>query len=473
MNKKGRSPVPGFAITGTFLILFILLVSSASAVQPKATTCETSECHITITINLAFVGGEADPVYMAKAESEIETEWGYKTYGDCKCPVEVVVNTKKVDNCSVAPSDHHCIEVTDFRSNPPYSKNESAYPGSGMTWEGVVEKIEKGEIDPHNSNFVKTHRGYMNDVTGGEPVTGWWSDAMGTEVNGQQSNDFAHEAGHLMGLEDGDGGIMSSGTILQGVTQQNVNDAVENVCGSNACPDRCCCGNRKVDRDKGEKCDPLASPDGCETGKACCPVCCNCYSPSCEPQNGEYATKEDCENDCGENRHCYKNYYTGCWDCIERVYLVFDEYQNDTEAIWKADEGNGLHKEHIRKTADEVLESIRQAFGIMMETPFVSDIFGSERINLYLGEDEFHVITENGELTEAGRGWLEDNTMNIYIESEVIRKLSEEGSEPQVVIMNALGEGKITYEGVGFFGSLKSGMAGFLFNMYFFFTGAL
>jgi len=98
--------------------------------------------------------------------------------------------------------------------------------------------VRNGTIDPKTSDQVTRYRGYLYPpgTSTGAPVTGWWSDAMSTPYNGQQVTDFAHEAGHLMGLGDGSGGIMDFSGMTSGcVSQGNINQAVENVCGANPC----------------------------------------------------------------------------------------------------------------------------------------------------------------------------------------------------------------------------------------------
>jgi putative cell wall-binding protein len=127
----------------TVFLYMILLFSSLPAVvsAQDATVCETEGCYITITINLAFTGSAANDTYIYNAAHEIETEWNGddknpSTYGDCKCPFNVKVATKKVANCTSAPGNFHCIEVTDYDAQPPYSANES-----------VIERVKKGKID--------------------------------------------------------------------------------------------------------------------------------------------------------------------------------------------------------------------------------------------------------------------------------------------------------------------------------------
>lgn len=449
------------------LLLILVSVAAILAVTPAvagdATSCDTAsqECHITITINIAFVGATDD--YINNVHDEIEEEWNgapfgtTRTYGDCKCPVEIVVNTKKVASCDSTPSDYHCIEVTNYSTKPPYSANET-----------VIGMVKNGTVDPRTSNLVTRHRGYMKGISTGEPVTGWWSDIMSTPTaSGERCIDFAHEAGHLMGLDDGDGGVMDASGARgpnAGVTQQNINDAVDRICGSNACPDRCCCGNAKVDGDKGEACDPLASPTGCTKGEACCPVCCNCYAPCCDPKDGEYPTKEDCEKACGEEGStCYFNYYTGCWDCTITGSDYLDEYQNTTESIWKANESRFHATQEEKEAKLKMINGVLEKIGAV---PIISGLFADERINFYLDGEEYHAITAEGELVEADAGAIEDPTVEVFSDTETVELILD----GELGLEEALEDGRIRVEGVGFANSVKFGFVNVVYNIFSFFS---
>jgi hypothetical protein len=438
----------------TLALLLLSVFSTTVSAAEKATECKTEGCHVTITLKLAFVG--ASDRYIVNFIDEVEREWNGpednpNTYGDCKCPFNVDVIAQKVDKCTSAPNGYHCVEVTNYSTKPPYSANES-----------VIGKVQKGEIDPKTSDQVKRHRGYMKPpgVSTGEPLTGWWSDIMSTSVNGQQALDFAHEAGHMMGLDDGEGGIMNLSGVMgpnAGVTQDNINKVVERVCGANACPDRCCCGNAQVDGDKGESCDPLASPCGCKNGEACCPICCNCYAPDCDPAYGEYGTKANCEQNCtDEGMVCQKNYHTGCWDCIESWAVgACDEYDNSTEGIWKANESH-FHEKHQMKAA------IEEALAKLTTVPIISSLFANERINVNLEDAEYSLVTCDGAIIDVGAGTREEPTVEVFSDMETIERIVT----GDLGVEEALEEGDIRYEGVGFLTSVKFGVVDTIYDIY-------
>lgn len=445
------------------LLLFLLSIFLYPVSAEEATKCDTEECHITITIKIAFVGPEATTEYRDKVADEIETEWNgdvfgtTRTYGDCECPFKVDVITDKVDNCDSAPSDHHCVKVTDYETKPPYSANDS-----------IIQLVENGTVDSRTSDLVERHRGYMDKISDGEPVHGWWSDIMSTPTeSGEKCLDFAHEAGHLMGLEDGDGGIMDGSGVCgenAGVTQDNIDDAVENVCGANACPDRCCCGNGEVDTDKNEECDPLANPTNCQKVESCCPICCSCFTPCCNASNGEYATREECEKACtgkdifGFVMGCYLNYHTGCWDCVGSISKDSTEYQNDTESIWKANEST--HNEHVEsEKMIERVENLLRGAGLL---PIVSQMVANERMDIFVGKDVYHAVTVDGELKETGEGGVEDPTVNIVSDSETVELISN----GELGAMEAYKDGRIRLEGVGLINSVRIGFINSVFSIY-------
>jgi len=478
-------------IAGIFLALLLLLTIPAGASNTGATSCECKDCRITVTLKLAFFG--ADDNYIGRVISEVQNTWNGppenpSTCGDCKCPFEVKVVTKKVTDCT-AEKEYHCIEVTNYTEKPPYSGNES-----------VLGHVRNGTIDPRTSDQVTRYRGYLYPpgTSTGAPVRGWWSDAMSTPHNGQPVTDFAHEAGHLMGLQDGSGGIMDFSGMTSGrVSQGNIDQVVRNNCGANPCPDRCCCGNGVVDDAKGEECDPLATPSKCPKGSACCPVCCQCEVPACDPQNGEYATEEDCKKNCkGEGETCHINYYTGCWDCAPAwVIASSSSYESTREAIWKANESlfhppapkpanmTTLKPADITPPKPATTIPLRQADTIppkpvnktplsgllssVNDVPVVSGFLANERINMHLPEGEYHVTTRDGSITESGDGSGTDPTVNVWSDEETLRQIAD----GDLSFEEAVSSDRVRFEGVGLVNSLKFAVSGLIVKVKTAFSG--
>lgn len=236
-----------------------------------ATSCSRDECDITITISIAFAGEATDDM-INKWKTEIEDVWNggknsHQTYGECKCPVHFEVKTTKTKDCNPPPDNHHCVHVT--------------------------TQLPK---DTSGNEYVA----YMYGISkGGNGVNGWWSTQTSRAIPGSDPpanyNDAAHEAGHMMGLEDDyDKDKKIYGRNIMGTTsgpdakptQGQIDKVVENNCeGDDAeCPEKCCCGNGVVDRNRGEECDPKANPTGCNVGEEelCTKECkCQKITPRC------------------------------------------------------------------------------------------------------------------------------------------------------------------------------------------------
>lgn len=443
---------------GKLILLGLLACFLVWGNGQQATECELDEvgCKFTITLNIAFDSG-ADDTYIFNAKNEIEDFWNNAggnppTTGDCKCEVEFIVNTKKVQNCDKeASSEWHCIKVTNYQSTPP--------------------KDTKG----------KKYMGYMYPpgVSTGKNLTGWWSDQMSRPApGGGNYMDFAHEAGHMMGLEDGDGGIMSNTTPGQATqTQDLIDEIIRDACKGKKCPDRCCCGNGNVEDTKGEKCDPVATPNGCDKEDYCCPYCCNCYGKQCDPEADEYATKEACAAGCtpkneGETVQCVYSYWTGCWLCIptgwESLYP-----ETDPENI--RDAGKEGHDEgghaapatgspgstYVKPDVGE--ESVLDLSQDLASSPMLSGLMGNERINFYVqGLGEYHATLENGVVVEGGEGLQENPTMNVFSDEQTVEMLyyGDFGH------LEALKRELVTYEGVGIVEGVKFWATDFLFDTF-------
>jgi len=440
------------------LLLFGLLVCCLAWGAQEATECDldADSCTFTITLNIAFDSG-ADAGYRARATNEIEDFWNNAggdppTVGECKCTVKFVVNTKSVQNCDKETStEWHCIKVTPYSTTPP--------------------KDTRG----------KKYMGYMYPpgVSTGNNLTGWWSDQMSRPAPGGGNYlDFAHEAGHLMGLEDGDGGIMSNTTPGQATqTQALIDEIIRDTCDGKECPDRCCCGNGNVEDKKGEKCDPVATPNGCGSGDYCCPYCCSCYGKQCDPEADEYSTKEACAAGCkpeeeGGTVQCVYSYWTGCWLCIpsgwESLYPETDP-ENIREAGKEGHEEEGHAAPATGSPASTYVkpdvgeESVLDLSQDLASVPMLSGLMGNERINFYVqGLGEYHAMLRNGEVVEGGEGLQANPTMNVFSDEQTVEMLyyGDFGH------LEALKRELVTYEGVGLVEGVKFWATDFLFDAF-------
>lgn len=425
------------------VLLAFGILALFSNVFAQATTCDVNAetCTVTITLNIAFMG--ADDGYVANAKSEIEDIWNNAggqpyTVGECKCDFHVAVNAQKVASCTPLPQNSHCIEVTSFTANPPRATNGSTYYG-----------------------YM-----YPPGVTSRDGLRGWWSDQMSNPIPGDQSgghyNDFAHEAGHMMGLEDGDGGIMSDTT--RGPTQANIDEIFRDTCKGKKCPDRCCCGNGVVEQGKGEGCDPVANPDGCGATSSCCPYCCTCGPKQCDPEADEYGTKEECEANCKGDEttqvHCVYSYWTGCWVCVYKGTEMMDP-QFSTTGIRQAPKCETPVSRTRMETSTTPL-AVGDVSEEIMGAPGISYFMGNERMNLYVeGMGEYNMAFQNGAVTDASDGLRPDPTMNVYTDMDTMYGIYYGEITPAY----ALQSGRVRYEGVGFFEGFKFWLGDLIFDM--------
>jgi hypothetical protein len=419
-----------------WLLAFLILMPISSA----ETTCSVNGCEITITIKIAFSG--ANDSYINDAENQIESVWngpnGYRTTGDCNCKMKFEVETMKITNasqanCNPGPPGYHCVMVTDYNNNPPRNQTNM----TGATY----------------------YAGYMYGVASGNgsnSQNGWWSDIMGRPVNepeGERYKDFAHEAGHMMGLEDGDGGIMSDTSgANSGPTQANIDEIANDICGSNPCPDKCCCGDGEVN--KGEECDPFATPTGCKSGESCCAAGCHCYISLCIPADGEYYSQSDCQNACGSDSGCYKNYQTGCWDCVKQEVVVEDLCRDPDNVRGNED------CEHVERSF--INQGVSFYETDLVSTPVIGGIFSDERINVKTDDGSGHIITEQNSISDYDNELLDDPSVTIFTDSETMRLIASE----DMSVQQALSAGRIEIQGEGLFNGFRFGVYHFLFDVY-------
>jgi len=76
-----------------------------------------------------------------------------------------------------------------------------------------------------------------------------------------------------------------------------------------------------------------------------------------------------------------------------------------------------------------------------------------ERINVYIADDEFHLVLEDG--VDAGTGLIDDPTYNAFSEHAVMDQIVD----GKLTVAEAIENKQITYEGVGFMNSIKSGVS--------------
>ncbi|MCI0504078.1 matrixin family metalloprotease [Candidatus Micrarchaeota archaeon] len=418
-----------------------------SGISHAETTWSRSGCDITITIKMAFAGANAS--FAAAAENETEGFWngprGFRTTGECKCTVEVKLETTLVADCkNNAPAGYHCITVTKF-----------------FKPDGTYDDPPRNQT---NITGAEIYVAYVNGVArgnGSNSQGGWFSDLTSRPVNsanpaGPHYMDFAHEAGHLMGLghNNNTSSIMNN-TLVTEPSQDDIDGIVENICGKGACPDSCCCGNGIVEKNKSENCDPRAAPNGCAQGASCCPVCCNCYKPLCVPSQGEFPDSASCQSACGPGFGCYMNYKTGCWNCVKQEAVVTGSCLDGTKI-----RGN-LACDHL---GDELAEDdLKAYYESLSSIPVLGGLFATERINIATKEgDAGHIITKDGQIVGYGMSLLDDPSVKVSTDRETIGLL-EKG---EISIQQAISAGRIAIDGGDFFSGMRLGLYHLMFDVY-------
>ncbi|MBN1385556.1 hypothetical protein JW968_01100 [Candidatus Woesearchaeota archaeon] len=481
-------------VTKRLVFISILLLLIFPILSSAGTTCELDDCTLVITIKIAFQGATQD--YMNRMEKEIEDVWnkGSPAYGDCRCPVrfEVITNTS-ADCKNSPPQGWHCIMVTDYNNNPP--RNQTNWTGAEF------------------------YMGYMYNVsrTGGD-TQGWWSNLMSRPIGDGTGNtylDAAHEAGHMMGLNDTQHGGLMTHTFGPNATvnQDHIDSVVENICGDDACPDRCCCGNGQLD--PGEGCDPK-SDLVCADNMYCCEVCCQCHG-SCNPSTGEYFSMEDCNKRCEEGSRCYYNYQTKCWNCVKLIVIphpavcsspappvgcanlptvqagdsdkqIPAQCDKDCAADeaclfnyevleWQCVKMSDIPVVHgCRDHVDDCgyfpdplpgidLEEIKQLYNNNLgQIPGFAKLFADERINLQIMDDgSFFILTQDGLIIDIIPEPSPDPTMLIFTDANTVNSLLSK----EMGIEEALEQGLISYEGATFKNKIKVAIVDFIYGLFF------
>lgn len=297
---------------GGFIAVSMLLLSSIVSAK---TVISSQDCDITVTMAVSFYG---------KGVSERQVKWwventqrmwngpnGFRVYGECQCKVHFRFLGFVVKDKESCLKDTHCIEVVEVR------------PGERKRSSVSAEGIKPGE-------------GFF-----GEPDGPYGTSASGTFCEDDHWIEVAHEFGHLMGLDDeyfnydvgytvnADGSItinsmeitypsslseragdanfqkkvkeklrkqnqtagnyqssdytaMPSSLGLSVMVDSNVvrQEHINLICKNMkvSCPDKCCCGNSRLDLEKGEECDKMLPPTSCpgytaESGLYCSGDC--------------------------------------------------------------------------------------------------------------------------------------------------------------------------------------------------------
>ncbi len=96
---------------------------------------------------------------------------------------------------------------------------------------------------------------------------------------------------------------------------------------------------------------------------------------------------------------------------------------------------------------------------VMAETPLVKKFFGNERINIRIDDfGDYNIELKDGKVESIGEGKNEKPTLEISTDFETVKNLTD----GNIDLFEAINNGKMKYEGVGFFSSIKYKLIGFL-----------
>lgn len=332
-----------------FLSFFMLFIFSLISTSNAKTTAKIEDCKLEVTVNIALYGPGASEAYANKVKQSSEKVWNdekIKCGDECKCTFHLTVNVIRVDNCNKPEaSGHHCIHVKQVPVGTFF--RPVIY--------GTVDKWNKEDKDNNKDANIPSGSGRLGSQD--EPKM------------------IAHEVGHLFGLDDQytdvyyycyqkpdgncDGpvkhiptkdftpakkaeieGNKPAGTTMKyfqntasggwswsrphdgkgksimaqvGATAKPLDEHAQDVLKKTGlkCPDECCCGDGKVQGNKGESCDPKANPTGCSDKQKCSEKCkCAVITPVCG--DGEITSPEECDpkknpTGCKDNHECDNN----------------------------------------------------------------------------------------------------------------------------------------------------------------------
>ncbi len=295
INFKG-----GFLIS-TFagLIMCVGLLPWFSSLAKTTVTADGDDgCSFKVKVQVAFAF--LDDGSKAKADDLLKT-WGdemakiwngpngHQTFGDCGCKVTFEFDLKKLPegtNCLTDPGDYHCIHVVDRPVNQRGNRADAhTIPPTGVLngygeWtagiDGLIAAHEAGHLMGLDDEY------HYDDTNGdGKPDT-YVNDNLQVDADGKPKEPQS---------------IMAQTWSDVAAMQSHIDEIMKDA--GKECPGKCCCGNGEVD-DNGtvtEQCDYEAKPTGCEETEKCNEEC-KCIGEPDQPQCGDkkVTAPEECDD---------------------------------------------------------------------------------------------------------------------------------------------------------------------------------
>ena len=88
----------------------------------------------------------------------------------------------------------------------------------------------------------------------------------------------------------------------------------------------------------------------------------------------------------------------------------------------------------------------------------LANIFGNERINVYVGDSTIGIVTNDGSILSANDSEIADSTIRFYIPEDLFNQLTAEDGEIRE-LAQAVRDGTVTYEADGFVRRVKMRLA--------------
>lgn len=114
-------------------------------------------------------------------------------------------------------------------------------------------------------------------------------------------------------------------------------------------------------------------------------------------------------------------------------------------------------------TEDKFLKEIQKSYNEQKsDAPeFLLNLFGNERMNIYIDDITLHIIMVDGKMTEIDTKGLDDRTMDIHLSQETVKQILNQ----EIELKQALDQGLIKYQGVGFGSKIKFGAVKVLYKI--------